>query len=158
MHFWWLCMCMLKYFLIFLKKCYLWEKCWKILFTHDISFHGFFYFTLFFMKVEFKNIYHKMKNSILIFSNFFLWINFSIKLRWKKICKKWKTQKGFYQLKCSVSFLFPNPNSNCKAVIISADGLLVKSSYLPLSFMCDTFFYVWHFLFKCDTFICDTFM
>jgi len=36
---------------------------------------------------------------------------------------KWKTQKGVYQTKCSVSvLLFPNPNSSWKAVIISADG------------------------------------
>ena len=83
------------WFFLLMKKRYLWEKCGKILFAHDISFHGFFYFTLFFMKAEFENIYHKMKNSILIFSNFFLRINSSTKLRWKKFVKM-KNSERFY--------------------------------------------------------------
>jgi hypothetical protein len=47
-----------------------------------------------------------------------------------------KNSERVYQTKCSVSvLLFPNPNSSCKAVIISADGT-VSEKFIPRVITC----------------------
>ena len=117
------------------------EKNVEKFYSHMTSvFTAFFTLHYFSWKLNSKNIYHKMKNSILIFNNFFLGINSSTKMRWKKFVKNEKLRKGLsIKVFGFCFFLLPNPNSNRKAVIISADGLLVKSSYLAL--LLDTFIF-----------------
>jgi hypothetical protein len=71
------------------------EKNVEKFYSHMTSvFTAFFTLHYFSWKLNSKNIYHKMKNSILIFNNFFLGINSSTKMRWKKFVKNEKLRKG----------------------------------------------------------------
>ena len=91
-------------FFIFEKSATYEKKCVKILFAS--VFHGFFSLSIFFMKIEFKRFTIKWKFYLILVIFLLGLILLLLKLRWKKFIKKWKnSEKGFYQIKCSVSIL-----------------------------------------------------
>ncbi len=95
-------------FFIFEKSVTYEKKCVKILFAS--VFHGFFSLSIFFMKIEFKRFTIEWKFYLILVIFLLGLILLLLKLRWKKFIKKWKnSEKGFYQIKCSVSvLLLPN--------------------------------------------------